>query len=130
MKRVISEDIATATVGTIEASMSNMMNSNNNNKGIVKQQNRNQNYSKTAPLSIGSSDDFTSEDSNNLFFLDRIVYHLWFHIFLGTLQKGDITTQKEFYLMVKIITQMLNESIGSADHWVFVKMVEAMGRCG
>ena len=34
MKRVISEDIATATVGTIEASMSDMMNSNNNN-GIV-----------------------------------------------------------------------------------------------
>ena len=134
IRKLTSEDCATATIGTIEANMSDMVNninnSDNNNKAIVnQQQNRNnQNYTKTDPLSIGSSDDFSNLDSNNPFSLDRIVYSLWFYIFLRTLQTGDVTTLKALHLILKVITQMSNESIDLADHWVFVEMVEAMAR--
>ncbi|ETO36145.1 hypothetical protein RFI_00919 [Reticulomyxa filosa] len=36
----------------------------------------------------------------------------------------------DVHLIIKVINQMINESAGLPDTWVFVELIEAMGRCG
>ncbi|ETO14236.1 hypothetical protein RFI_23138 [Reticulomyxa filosa] len=94
---------------------------------------------------------------DNLFKLDRIIYHLWFYLFLRTIQRplpdsgvtltsapltdekkdtkepqksNDETQLQSIYLLIKVINQMINENVGLPDSWVFAEIVDAMGRCG
>ena len=75
-------------------------------------------------------------NSANPFSHDRVTYHLWFYLFLRTLQpqkgtaKGNVTysQQRALHLMIRIMAQMKNENVGLPDRWVFVELIESMER--
>merc|ERR1712154_403286 len=62
---------------------------------------------------------------------DRVTYHLWYYVFLRTLDplnSSEVNNLKSLHLMIKIMAQMKNESVGLCDQWVLLELIQTMLR--